>query len=306
MSQFEEVIAQCKRCFEEKLGRRDYNEALLTAIAKSLGPSIYNNDSSKVACSKKEERNHIKTSFLIKKLGLDEDHNLDAAITEVCKAMGSSNRNKYRIVFYYLLVEKFGKASVFETSKTTSKTKAPSNSKSSPKSSSKTKITKKNTGKKSAGSSSEIIELKPNDKGILESSDDIINKYALGAAAAGLVPIPLVDIASITAVQYNMIKRLAQNYKHVSFDNKKTKSILVALAGGITSFELGLITRVIFKSVPFFGPIIGGTAVSGFAYSSTKGIGEIFDAHFASGGDLSIEDLTLKKMKETFKLSLKK
>jgi len=61
-----------------------------------------------------------------------------------------------------------------------------------------------------------------------------------------------------------------------------------------------MITRVLVKGIPFFGPIIGGTAISGFAYASTVLMGEIFDDHFASGGNLSIEDLTIKKMKEAF------
>ena len=43
-------------------------------------------------------------------LGLSDDPELDAAIKEVCEQLGSSNRNKYRGMFYYLLAVKFGKA----------------------------------------------------------------------------------------------------------------------------------------------------------------------------------------------------
>ena len=38
---------------------------------------------------------------------------LDAAIAEVCEKMGKSNKNKYRAIFYYLLVEKFDKADIY-------------------------------------------------------------------------------------------------------------------------------------------------------------------------------------------------
>jgi hypothetical protein len=51
---------------------------------------------------------------LKKKLGLSaSDEELDAAIKEVCEKMGSSNRNKYRALFYALLAVKFGKESVY-------------------------------------------------------------------------------------------------------------------------------------------------------------------------------------------------
>jgi hypothetical protein len=38
---------------------------------------------------------------------------LDDALKSVCEAMGSSNRNKYRVLFYAALVQKFGKQSVY-------------------------------------------------------------------------------------------------------------------------------------------------------------------------------------------------
>ena len=90
------------------------NAGLLKAVAKGLGPSIYNADASKVSCSNAEELNRVKTNFLIKKLGLRDSPTLDAAIQEVCQKFGSSNRNKYRAVFYYMLVKKFGKEGVYK------------------------------------------------------------------------------------------------------------------------------------------------------------------------------------------------
>ncbi len=87
---------------------------LLTAVAKSLGPSIYRANSSKVACSKKDERDTIKKNYLIKKLGLKDGPKLDEAIIETCKEMGSSNRNKYRPIFYALLAKRVRKAAFYK------------------------------------------------------------------------------------------------------------------------------------------------------------------------------------------------
>jgi hypothetical protein len=81
---------------------------LLTKVAKGLGPSIYNADSSLVSGSDPEELARVKNNFLIGKLGLADSPALDEAIAEVIQTFGSSNRNKHRALFYYLLVKKFG------------------------------------------------------------------------------------------------------------------------------------------------------------------------------------------------------
>ena len=86
---------------------------LIEAVAKGLGPSIYNDDASRVSCSDQSELDRVKTNFLIGKLGLSDGPELDDALKSVCEAMGSSNRNKYRVLFYAALVQKFGKQSVY-------------------------------------------------------------------------------------------------------------------------------------------------------------------------------------------------
>jgi len=42
-----------------------------------------------------------------------ESKELDASIAKVMKRIGETARKKYRAVVYYLLVEKFGKESVY-------------------------------------------------------------------------------------------------------------------------------------------------------------------------------------------------
>ncbi|MBP6386846.1 MAG: DUF2853 family protein [Pseudarcicella sp.] len=86
---------------------------LLRAVTKGLGPSIYNIDASKVSSADPEELARVKNNFLIKKLGMSDSPELDAAIHEVVEKLGTSNRNKYRAVFYTLLVIKFGKQGVY-------------------------------------------------------------------------------------------------------------------------------------------------------------------------------------------------
>jgi hypothetical protein len=111
MSKFDEAIAT----YKEEIQKSGINldDTLLTAVAKGLGPSIYNADSSKVSSSDQSELDRVKNNFLIKKLGLADGPALDNAIKEVVEQFGSANRNKYRAIFYALLVKKFGKESVY-------------------------------------------------------------------------------------------------------------------------------------------------------------------------------------------------
>lgn len=87
---------------------------LLRKIAKSMGPSIYNQDASTVSSSDKKELETVKKNFLMKKLGLSESDNLDEAINSVMEKYGKSNRNKYRVVVYYLLAKHFNKESIYK------------------------------------------------------------------------------------------------------------------------------------------------------------------------------------------------
>ena len=111
MSSFDDAMSAAKNQMND-LGI-SYNEGLLEKVAKGLGPALYNRDASTVSCSDQSELDTVKNNFLIKKLGMSDGANLDNAIKGVCEKMGSSNRNKLRSVFYYLLVQELGQSSAY-------------------------------------------------------------------------------------------------------------------------------------------------------------------------------------------------
>lgn len=111
MSKRDDLIVKYKEQLE-KAGVK-VNDELLTKVTIGCGPSIYNRDAASVACGQESELATVKNNYLIKKLGLKDDAKLDVAIQEVCKEIGTSVRNKYRAVFYYMLCVKFDKASVY-------------------------------------------------------------------------------------------------------------------------------------------------------------------------------------------------
>jgi hypothetical protein len=112
MSKRDELIAKYADDLKNKCGM-DPDMDLLTAVTIGCGPSIYNDDSSTVASSQESELETVKNNFLIKKLGLADGPDLDAGIQKAVDMYGASERNKYRAVFYYMLVKHFGKESVY-------------------------------------------------------------------------------------------------------------------------------------------------------------------------------------------------
>lgn len=111
MGKFDECMDTYKAEFK-KLGV-SFDEDLLTKVAKGCGPSIYNDDAKTVAASDSSELETVKNNFLIGKLGLSESDDLDGAISKVVDTFGSSNKNKYRAMFYYMLTKEFGKESAY-------------------------------------------------------------------------------------------------------------------------------------------------------------------------------------------------
>ena len=103
MSKFDGILDG----YRAALAGTDFDDALLTAVTKGLGPSIYLADASLVSCSDQSETDRVKANFLIKKMGLTDGPELDAAIVDVCSDMKDSKR-KPRAVFYYQLVKKLG------------------------------------------------------------------------------------------------------------------------------------------------------------------------------------------------------
>lgn len=112
MSKRDELIAKYAADIKEKIGETADMD-LLTKVTIGCGPSIYGKDASTVSGSSETELATVKNNFLIKKLGLSEKDDLDAAIAVVMEKYGKSNRSKYRAVVYYLLTKHFKKEAIY-------------------------------------------------------------------------------------------------------------------------------------------------------------------------------------------------
>ena len=115
-------------------------------------------------------------------------------------------------------------------------------------------------------------------------AQEIIKSYSTYAAGAGLIPIPVADMAAIAGVVVKMLAELAKVYD-VPFEKDRVRTILAAVIGGYTAANLGYgAGGSLLKGVPLIGTALGVLAVPAFAAGLTFAVGKIFTQHFASGG----------------------
>jgi uncharacterized protein (DUF697 family) len=122
-------------------------------------------------------------------------------------------------------------------------------------------------------------------KTTVENADEIIYNHLWFSAIPGFIPVPLLDIVAISAVQLDLVKQLCHFYKE-DYDEQRGKAIVMALTGSAMSRITGYSARAVLKTVPIIGWVLGGAAMSLFAASSTYAIGQVFKEHLDTGGTL--------------------
>ncbi len=118
-----------------------------------------------------------------------------------------------------------------------------------------------------------------------DRAHQIIHEHVLWAVGAGLVPIPLVDIAAVTAIQLDMLKQLSTHYK-MPYSESEGKAWVAALAGGLAA-RLGANAL---KLIPGIGSVLGGAAMSAMSGASTYAIGQVAVSQFSQGRSFSAMD----------------
>jgi uncharacterized protein (DUF697 family) len=116
------------------------------------------------------------------------------------------------------------------------------------------------------------------------AASEIVKRYALFTAGAGLIPIPIVDFAAIAGLELKMLQELGNLYG-IPFSQDKVRPIVASIIGGYSSQKIGAGVGASFlKAVPVVGQAIGLVSVSAFGAAITFAIGKTFIQHFASGG----------------------
>lgn len=127
------------------------------------------------------------------------------------------------------------------------------------------------------------------DEGRDEAASKLVDRFSLWSGAAGLIPLPIVDIVAVGGVQLEMLRRLSDIYG-VPFVENRGKSLIASLAGSVlpastaTTTAMGVTSAL--KSVPGIGTAISAFTMPVFSAGATYVIGKVFIQHFASGGTL--------------------
>jgi uncharacterized protein (DUF697 family) len=119
-----------------------------------------------------------------------------------------------------------------------------------------------------------------------EAASKLVDRFSLWSGAAGLIPVPLVDIVAVGGVQIEMLRRLSEIY-NVPFSENRGKSVIASIAGSVipASTAAGGVTSAL-KAIPGLGTVIAAFTMPAFSACATYVIGKVFIQHFASGGTL--------------------
>jgi uncharacterized protein (DUF697 family) len=131
------------------------------------------------------------------------------------------------------------------------------------------------------------------------AAEKIINAHIIWAIGAGLVPVPILDIAAVTAIQLDMLKQLSTLYG-VSYTESEGKVWLSALTGSLAA----RIAANAVKLIPGIGSIIGGVSMSALSGASTYALGQVAIGHFEGSGTLS--SINLDAAKKAYEEELEK
>jgi uncharacterized protein (DUF697 family) len=113
----------------------------------------------------------------------------------------------------------------------------------------------------------------------------LVDRFSLWSGAAGLIPVPVVDVFAVGGVQLQMLNKLSQLY-NVPFAENRGKALIASLAGSWIPATSGIGAASALKVVPILGTLISGFVMPVLSAGATYAIGKAFIQHFESGGTL--------------------
>jgi uncharacterized protein (DUF697 family) len=117
-----------------------------------------------------------------------------------------------------------------------------------------------------------------------ELASKMVDRFSLWGGAAGLIPVPLVDVFAVSGVQLQLLRRLSQMYG-VPFSENMGKSVLASLMGSMIPATSGMGVTSALKGVPIIGAL-STLVMPTLSAGATYAIGKVFIEHFDSGGTL--------------------
>ncbi|HZQ11627.1 MAG TPA: YcjF family protein [Pseudolabrys sp.] len=113
----------------------------------------------------------------------------------------------------------------------------------------------------------------------------VIKRLSLWSGAAGLIPVPFVDLAAVGGVQVEMLRRISKIYD-VPFSKNIGKALISGAIGSMVPASSGIGAASLIKGVPGLGTAISAITMPALSVGASYAIGMAFIQHFESGGTL--------------------
>ena len=92
---------------------------------------------------------------------------------------------------------------------------------------------------------------------LTKNANSIIKNHMIWSMGAGFIPIPIVDLFAVSAIQLDMIRQLTNLYD-IDFKETEGKAYITSLTGGLLS-RIG--ARAV-KFIPGIGSVLGGVTLA--------------------------------------------
>lgn len=119
----------------------------------------------------------------------------------------------------------------------------------------------------------------------LDVTDRLIARHVGLAMGAASVPLPGVDVAAVTLVQIDLVRRLAERYR-VDADRTRIRAAVMALTGA----SFARLSASAVKAIPGAGWWLGGATHATLAAATTWALGQVYREHFETRGALAGPD----------------
>jgi uncharacterized protein (DUF697 family) len=116
-----------------------------------------------------------------------------------------------------------------------------------------------------------------------QTASKLIENFSMWAGAAGIIPIPVADLAAIGGLQLQMVRRLSEIYD-IPFSANRGKALIASLAGASIPTSSAMGAASVLKAIPLIGTVVSAFALPALSGTATYAIGKAFMQHFASGG----------------------
>lgn len=132
-----------------------------------------------------------------------------------------------------------------------------------------------------------------------QNAEHIVRMHVAWSVGAGLVPIPLLDVLAVAAIQLDMLKQICRVY-NINYSESSGKAMLSTVTGS----SLARAGASLVKAIPGFGTVLGGVSMPVLSGASTYAIGQAVILHLETGGNFL--DFDFGKIKEWYEEHLKK